>query len=150
MLDETSDVRKTFTDYQDENDIQFIKINVQDNQKWCNKMLRDLEIPPQTLVVTVERNGKVIIPNGTTTIEANDILILTAPSFKDTKNMEMSEIEISHDHDWIDKPIKDLDLSENTLIVMIKRNGNTIVPNGNTIILQNDILVLENIEVLVQ
>ena len=49
----------------------------------------------------------------------------------------------------IDKPIKDLDLSENTLIVMIKRNGNTIVPNGNTIILQNDILVLENIEVLV-
>lgn len=149
MLDETSDVRKTFTDYQDENDIQFIKINVQDNQKWCNKMLRDLEIPPQTLVVTVERNGKVIIPNGTTTIEANDVLILTAPSFKDTKNMEMSEIEISHDHDWIDKPIKDLDLSENTLIVMIKRNGNTIVPNGNTVILQNDILVLENIEVLV-
>lgn len=149
MIDENSDVRKTFTDYQEENDIQFIKVKVQDNQKWCNKMLKDLEIPPQTLVVTVERNGKVIIPNGTTTIEANDILILTAPSFKDTKNMEMSEIEILHDHDWLNKPIKDLNLPENTLIVMIKRNGFTIVPNGNTVVLQNDILVLETIEVLV-
>lgn len=149
MIDETSDVRKTFTDYQQENDIQFIRVKVHENQKWCNKMLRDLDIPPQTLIVTVERGGKTIIPNGTTTIEANDVLILTAPPFKDTKNMEMSEIEISHDHDWIDKPIKELNLPTDTLIVMIKRHGLTIVPNGDTIVQLNDVLVLETIEVLV-
>jgi cell volume regulation protein A len=109
-------------------------------------MLKDLEIPPQTLIVTIERNGKVIIPNGTTTIENNDIVILTAPSFKDTKNMEMSEIDISPEHDWINTYIKDLSLPSNTLIVMIKRHGNTIVPNGNTIVQLGDTLVLETIE----
>ncbi len=146
MIDDTSDIRKTFTDYQEENDIQFIQIKVHENQKWCNRMLKDLEIPPQTLIVTIERNGKVIIPNGTTTIENNDIVILTAPSFKDTKNMEMSEIDISHEHDWINTYIKDLSLPSNTLIVMIKRHGNTIVPNGNTIVQLGDTLVLETIE----
>lgn len=149
MIDETSDIRKTFTDYQEENDIQFIRIKINENNPWCNMLLKDLSLPAQILVVTIERNSKMIIPNGNTSIEPNDIVILTAPTFKDTKNMEMSEIEISADHDWIGKSIKDLNLSNNTLIVMIKRNNDTIVPNGNTIIELNDTLVLETIEILV-
>lgn len=149
MIDETSDVRKTFTDYQEENDIQFIRIKIDKNNSWCNMLLKDLSLPTQMLIVTIERNGKMIIPNGSTTIEPNDVIILTAPSFKDTKNMKMSEIEVSLESDCINKSVKDLPLPPSTLIVMIKRNDNVIVPNGNTIIKLGDTLVLENIEALV-
>jgi cell volume regulation protein A len=74
---------------------------------------------------------------------------LTAPSFKDTKNMKMSEIEVSTESDCIDTPVRDLPLPESTLIVMIRRNGKVIVPNGNTVVLLGDVLVLENVEALV-
>lgn len=149
MIDETSDVRKTFTDYQEENDIQFIKIKVDDNSVWCGKSLKELSLPKQMLIVTIERAGNMIIPNGDTTFQPNDVIILTAPSFKDTKNMKMSEIEVSHEGEYINKSIKDLNLPEDTLIVMIRRNDDVIIPNGNTMIQLGDILVVENIEVLV-
>jgi cell volume regulation protein A len=149
MIDEHSDVRKTFTDYQEENDVQFIRIKVHENDSWCNTPLKDLSLPTQMLVVTIERLGKMIVPNGSTVIEPNDVIILTAPSFKDTKNMKMSEIEVSTESDCIDTPVRDLPLPESTLIVMIRRNGKVIVPNGNTVVLLGDVLVLENVEALV-
>jgi len=148
MIDEKSDIRKTFTDYQEENDVQFIKLHIAENHAWCNMMLKDLTLPPQMLVVTIERNSKVIIPNGNTVIEKDDLIVLTALSFEDTHNMEMTEIEISSDDDWLDTAIKDLELPQNTLIVMIKRNGNAIVPNGDTIIQKGDIIVSETIELV--
>jgi cell volume regulation protein A len=42
---------------------------------------------------------------------------------------------------WKDRIIMELDIPENTLIIMIKRNGKIVVPRGNTKILEGDILV---------
>ena len=42
----------------------------------------------------------------------------------------------------INKPIKDADVLGRVLIVMIKRDGEVLVPNGNTVILEDDILVV--------
>ena len=42
----------------------------------------------------------------------------------------------------INKPIKDADVLDRVLIVMIKRDGEVLVPNGNTVILEDDILVV--------
>ena len=38
--------------------------------------------------------------------------------------------------------IKDADVLGRVLIVMIKRDGEVLVPNGNTVILEDDILVV--------
>ena len=48
----------------------------------------------------------------------------------------------------INKSIKDANIPDDVLIVMIKRKGEVLVPNGNTIILPEDILVVtsNNIE----
>ena len=42
----------------------------------------------------------------------------------------------------INKSIKDANIPDDVLIVMIKRKGEVLVPNGNTIILPEDILVV--------
>ena len=44
-----------------------------------------------------------------------------------------------------DKELKDLHLAKNNLVVMIKRDGGTIIPRGNTVIKQNDIVLLREI-----
>ena len=40
-----------------------------------------------------------------------------------------------------DKPVNELDQKAGVLIVMVKREGSTLIPNGNTIIRQDDLLV---------
>ena len=42
----------------------------------------------------------------------------------------------------INRAIKDANIPDDVLIVMIKRRGEVIVPNGNTVILPDDILVI--------
>ena len=48
----------------------------------------------------------------------------------------------------VNKSIADADISDDILIVMIKRKGKTILPKGTTIIQNGDILIVtgENIE----
>ena len=42
----------------------------------------------------------------------------------------------------VNKSIADADISEDVLIVMIKRGGKTILPKGTTIIEDKDVLVV--------
>nr|WP_309137314.1 TrkA C-terminal domain-containing protein [Romboutsia lituseburensis] len=52
------------------------------------------------------------------------------------------EISIPLDSKITNKSIKNIDISKDILIVMIKRNGNIIIPNGSTVIRPEDVLVI--------
>jgi cell volume regulation protein A len=41
MLDKTADVMKTFNDYSEEADIQFIQLTIPENHLWCGHKLKD-------------------------------------------------------------------------------------------------------------
>ena len=49
---------------------------------------------------------------------------------------------IKENHPWRGLRIKELDISRQTFIIMIKRNGKTLIPNGNLILLQGDTVIL--------
>ena len=77
MLEE-GDVMKTFTDYSNETQIQFIRLPVRAGHKWLGKSVEQIDLPPETLLVMILRGERVVIPRGGTVICEGDIIILSA------------------------------------------------------------------------
>ena len=139
MIDEEGDVLKTFNDYSDTEDVDFITAEINESHKWVGKQIKNLEFMPSVLLVLIIRNGQNIIPNGDTIIEKGDRIVLCGSSFvdKDTR-INLYESIVDKTSKYKDKSIRELD--RNTLIVMIKRDEVAMIPSGNTTILENDIL----------
>ncbi len=57
MIDENADVLTTFTDSTDEVDLQFVKLKIRNGHPWQDQYLRDLQLPPELLVVLLLRGG---------------------------------------------------------------------------------------------
>ena len=127
LVDSNENVLKTFNDYVDDSDMQLIQITIPQSHHWVGRQIKDIEFPENSIVVTIERGESTVIPNGNTTIEKGDIVILNA---KRTKyyDINLKEITINNNHSWKDKELKDLHLAKNNLVVMIKRDGGTIIP----------------------
>lgn len=92
-------------------------------------------------MVLLFRGQETMMTNGDTSLEGGDLLICAAPAFEDRENLTLYEVEIDKNHKWRDKPVNELDQKAGVLIVMVKREGSTLIPNGNTIIRQDDLLV---------
>lgn len=141
MIDDNENVMKTFNDYSDETEVQFIRLQIDRENEWTNKKIKDISIPRGLLIAMILRGGVKIIPDGNTMLSESDILVLSAEGFYDDNNFILSETEISKDHEWCGKNVSEIELPADSLIVMIKRNGGTLIPNGNIAIETNDILV---------
>lgn len=147
MIDNTVDVLKTFTDYADEVPIQFIQLKIKSAHPWIGKMIKDIPLPPDTLLVLLKRNGENIVPNGQIHLKESDVLILSAAAPGDIEGISLTEKNVTKGDDWIGKPISEISKEEDKLIIMIKRKKKVIVPNGKTIIKENDVLVINQIEI---
>ena len=60
-----------------------VEIQIDKKISWCNKYVRDLKIPENTVLTSIFRGDKVIYPNGETFIEANDKVVIVT----DNNNM---------------------------------------------------------------
>ncbi len=142
MIDENADVLTTFTDYTDEVDLQFVKLKISGKHPWNNHSLKEIAMPPELLIVLLLRDGERIVPNGATEIQEEDVLVVCAPAFQDDTVIRLSELTIKPDSPWIGQRISAIHDELGSLVIMIQRNGQTIVPNGQTKLQQNDVLVL--------
>lgn len=145
MIDDSADVLKTFTDYADEVPIQYIQLKMKVGHPWVGKMIREISLPPDTLLVLLKRNGENIVPNGQIRLLEDDLLILSAAAAGVIEGISLTEKNVSEGDDWIGKPISEISKEEDKLIIMIKRKKKVIVPNGRTIIKDKDILVINQI-----
>lgn len=146
MVDDKESVLKTFNDYTENSQINLIKIKITQELSWSGKAIKKLNLPKGTLIVLIRRGQENIIPNGNTVVEMGDIAILSAESYEDDTFCQLKELSANNNIGWIGKKITDIDFPEDTLVVMIKRKGKSIIPQGNTKIRNNDILVLCGIE----
>ena len=142
MIDDSENVMKTFNDYSDETEVNFIKLCIDKDSDWAYKEIRDITLPPGLLIVMILRNGKKIIPDGNTQMIADDILILSAKGFYDDNTFILSEVSINKNNKWCGKPLSEISMGEDNLIVMIRRGDKTLIPNGQIKIEENDILVM--------
>lgn len=148
LIDDESSVLKTFNDYKEEIGTKLIEILIDSNSHLANKTIMDSNIPEDILIVMIKRDGDVFVPNGSTLILAGDILVVTGNNlekfreYKEEKSTKLMEVAVSKKSPLANKTIVDVSMPEDILIVMIKRQGNVIIPNGSTLILPGDILVI--------
>lgn len=60
-----------------------VEIQIDKNVSWCNKYVRDLKIPDNTVLTSIFRGDKVIYPKGDTFIQVNDKVVIVT----DNNNM---------------------------------------------------------------
>lgn len=142
MVDDTSDVRKTFNDYQEEAALTLMCMAIPNGHNWENRLVREVSMPTGSLALMIKRGGENIIPRGDTQILAGDNVILSVPSYESGGNEVLEEISISKGHKWCNHSLAELKLPGNEIIAMIRRGEESIIPDGNTVIAANDVLVI--------
>lgn len=142
MIDENSSVMKTFTDYTEEVPIQFIKLLIDDKHPWNNKKIGELELLPNLIIALIIRNGEQVIPKGNTVILSGDIIAMSGASLDSDFNSYLTEIRIEVDNEWLGKSLSEIKFGADKLVVLIKREGEVIIPSGDTIINQDDVLII--------
>lgn len=148
LIDNEESVFKTFNDYKEDKSTSLVEFTIDEHNIIANKTIMDANIPEDILVVMIKRNGDVFVPNGSTKILPGDILVLSGNKLKhfneyrEEKSTTLTEFSVEEKSSLINKSIKDANIPDDVLIVMIKRKGEVLVPNGNTIILPDDILVV--------
>ena len=55
---------------------------------------------------------------------------------------KLQERFISKSDDWCDKAISELDIPSDTLIAMVVRGEETIIPDGKTVLYDKDIVLM--------
>lgn len=145
MSDDEHDVLKTFSDYSDDVDLQFITLRLtNDFHPWVGQPIRNVTLPPDTMFVMILRGKEKLIPDGNTVFQLNDTAVLSARVYQDANSLSLSEQRIQTGSRWIDTRIADFSPSSGELVLMIIRGDETIIPRGNTLIRENDILVMHS------
>lgn len=73
--------------------------------------------------------------------EKNDVR-KTFNDYQEESSITLMKIFINKGHNWANKTISQISLPTNSLALMIKRDGKTIIPKGDTMIYENDNVIL--------
>ena len=75
-------------------------------------------------------------------IDAGTDVMTTFSDFRDSAKMSFGCIKITKSGTWKDRMVKDLDLTQGCLLVLVLRGDSRIIPEGNTILREGDRVVL--------
>lgn len=142
MIDGDADVSKTFTDYQEESDVSFIKIHLGHGHPWSGRTLQELALPRDLLVVMVTRGGTTFAPNGATRLQVGDLMVLAARSFEDRESMHLTEVFVGRGHRLANLPLSQAVGGKGRLVILVKRGLETIIPTGSTVVRPGDTLIV--------
>lgn len=79
----------------------------------CGHKLKDLTLPPETLIVLIRRGEQNIIPDGETIILQNDVLVLSAITPDEVHGIKLVEKIIEKDSRYNNKLLSEI--SKNTM-----------------------------------
>lgn len=134
MIDAEGDVRRTFNDYRDEDGMSFVKLKVGAGHPFAGRSLADIGSATDMLVVLVLRDGAhPVLPNGDTVIEEGDLLVMAAPTFEERAEVTLREVTVTPHGRLAGQRLRDVPQGKHPfIVVMLKREGQTIIPDGNT------------------
>ena len=110
----------------------------------CQKSISDINLPPNTLIVLVKKEGEDIVPNGQTVLECGDTIVLAAKSIDFEEYYNMTEIVLTKKMLSKGSTLSELSGELDGLVMLIIRGDEFIIPNGDTALLVGDTLVLNN------
>lgn len=141
FVDQYSNIKKR-DEYGYELDMHFIKVVIGDNDKWLGKRIADLCLPHGIIVAMVKHRGEFIVPRGDIIIEEDDIIVIGAEPYGDLEQINLKEVVLKKEHKWVGYCIKELDISRNSVIVLVKRKNKSLIPNGNMRLMEGDRIIL--------
>lgn len=137
FVNQYSKIKKN-TEYGREADMQFIKVYIEESDKWVGKKIMDLKLPKGMIISVIKRDDEVLIPRGDVVIEVDDIIVIGAEPFNTREHIRLKEIIIRKQHPWVDARLCEIDISRHSIIVLIKRRNRSMIPNGNTVLRAGD------------
>lgn len=143
MIDETTDVLKTFTDYTEQKELQLLRLPLENGNSWIGMTVSAISLPPDTILATILRGEDSVVPRGDTVLCEGDIAVLAAGHCeKKMQQIQLSEMDISQEHQWNGKTLATLKLPPEELVILIRRGRETVIPQGDTEICTGDVLVM--------
>lgn len=137
FVDQYSNIQKR-AEYGYKADMNFIKIHLQENDKWTGMRIADLDLPQGIIVAVIKRREEVIIPRGDVVLQEEDTIVLGSEAFEAHEHIKLREIILQDRNPWVGVRIRDLDISRHSVIVLVKRRNKSLIPNGNTILQDGD------------
>lgn len=145
MIDDNVDVLKTFSDYTDEVPVRYIQFTIPREHEWSGRRVREIVLPPETLLVLIRRGEESIMPVGGTVLCEGDALVLGAAAPDAVQGIQLSERTIEPGDEWDGRLVSELELGEGALIVLVKRGGKVVIPRGRTRLNNGDVIVINRI-----
>ena len=133
---------KRISEYGAEADVHFIRIHLTHRDRWVNTAIRDLGLPEGVIVAAIQRGSDIIVPRGDVVLSPGDNLVLGAESYEEDARIQLKEIVLQKQHPWNGRAIRDLDISRQTVIVMVSRRGRMLIPRGSLTLLAGDKVIL--------
>lgn len=133
---------KRMSEYAAEENIQFIKVRLHDSDDWAGKAVKDLGLPEGVIVAMIRRGRENVVPRGDVVLRVDDTLIIGAEALKDDRHIDLKEVVLLEHNPWNGLRIRELDISRQTIIVMVRRKGTMLVPRGNLMLLEGDHVIL--------
>jgi voltage-gated potassium channel len=133
---------KRMSEYADEEQVRFIKIRLSPGDRWAGTEIRDLGLPKGVVLAVIQRGKDIIVPRGDVQLRAGDTLVLGAESLGDDRHIDLKELLLRKQHPWNGQRIRELDISRQTIIVLIKRKGKGIIPYGDLVLREGDRVIL--------
>lgn len=75
-------------------------------------------------------------------IDRHDDVMKTFTDYSYELPVGLVEFEMTHDHQWVDKTIQELNFPKNLIVVLIIRGEERIIPKGQTYLLTGDKIIL--------
>ena len=133
---------KRFGDYAREETLNFVAVELSSRDAWSGKAIKDLQLPRGALIAAVRRDGELVVPRGDVVLKPEDRVVLCAEAIKGEQPIELREVILGPSHEWNDCLIRDLDLSRQTYIVLVRRKGTMLVPRGTLKLQEGDTVIL--------
>ena len=95
------------------------------------KRITDLKLPAGLIVAMIKRKNDLLVPRGDMVLEEADVLVLGAEPYNDDEHITLKEVVLKAHNPWTGLRIRDLDISRQSIIVLVKRRNKSLIPNGN-------------------
>ena len=129
-------------DIEQEKDVRFIKASIDPGDEWIGKTISEIAMPSGTIIALVLRDEETLVPNGDVKLMLGDKLIICAESATEGMLEDVKEIVLRANHSWNGQKIRDLDISRQTFIIVVDRDGHMIIPDGDLVLQENDRVLL--------
>jgi len=125
-------------DIEKEKDVHFIKASIDPGDAWIGKTISEVAMPSGSIIALIIRDGETMVPRGDVEILLGDKLIICAESATEGMLEDVRELILGRNHPWNGQKIRDLDISRQTFIVLVDRDGKAIKPDGDLVLLEGD------------